>query len=492
MTARHLLLLPIVTTWVAGATLVEAQWSPDPNVNNAVAVVTDMQSVPVAISDGSNGAIFAWLSARFDPGTSTTVYDIYAQRIGDSGVPLWALNGVPVVLGTVSAEGAPLVRPFSLVAYPFPGSGVIVTWRDIRNSPDGDIYAQRLSSTGIPQWVVGGMPVSTATGVQQHPLLVSDLSGGAIIVWEDGRAGPGNSDIYAQRLSGSGLPLWIPTGLPVCNAPGDQALPAIVPILNGGANIAWVDSRGANQDIYAQQLSLDGGRQWTLNGVAVSVAPGNQTRPAIDVLGSYGASIAWEDYRNGGDSDIYAQAVNDLGVPQWTSNGLQVASTPNATAPAIAVDFGGGSTYIVWQDERNGAANVDIFAQRISFSGTPQWQANGVTVSAAPGNQISPAVVPSDSGSAVVAWEDARNGPSDVFAQRIAPSGAALWTPDGVPVSTAANGQRRVRLQLSPFSVQTIMVWEDDRNAATGTDIYASRVSQDGTLPVTLERFSVE
>jgi hypothetical protein len=394
----------------------------------------------------------------------------------------------------VSAAGAPLIRPFSMVAAnPFPDTGIIVAWRDTRNSSEGDIYAQKINGNGIPQWVVGGMPVTTAVGVQEDPGLVSDGTGGAIIVWQDGRAGPGNSDIYAQRLSGSGLPQWIVTGMPVCDAPGDQVLPAITLTGltgNSGAYVAWADSRGADQDIYAQWLSVDGGRQWPLNGVVVTAAPGNQTRPVIN--GS-GPSIAWEDYRNGGDSDIYAQRLSPTGSQVWTADGVQVAGTPNASAPAIAVDQV-GATYVVWQDERNGAANRDIFAQRIDFSGTLAWPTNGVTVSGAPGNQASPVVIASAFPSAIVAWEDARNGPTDLFAQRVSSSGTGLWATDGVPISTAANGQRRVRLfvPLDSGFPGAILVWEDDRNAGTGTDVYAARVAVTGVLPVTLDRFGVE
>jgi len=59
--------------------------------------------------------------------------------------------------------------------------------------------------------------------------------------------------------------------MPVCSAPGDQLLPAIVANLPfDRLVITWADSRGGDQDIYAQQLGLAGGPQWTLDGVAVS------------------------------------------------------------------------------------------------------------------------------------------------------------------------------------------------------------------------------
>ena len=174
-----------VLVWTSAAGLAQAQWSPDPNGNNPIAVVADVQSLPVVTTDSNSGAYFAWRSARFDPGTGTTVYDLYAQHFDSSGVRLWAPNGVLVAYGTVSGDGTPANPPFGIAPPPFIIDGPILAWHDVRNAPDaGDIYAQKLnSSAGIPQWIVGGMPVTTAVGLQDSPALVSDGSGGAIITW---------------------------------------------------------------------------------------------------------------------------------------------------------------------------------------------------------------------------------------------------------------------------------------------------------------------
>jgi hypothetical protein len=464
-----------------------AQWSPDPQVNNPVVVAADLQALPVAVSD-IFGVVVAWRSARFDVGSGTTVYDIYAQRIGANGLPQWGSNGVLVALGTASPMGSQDLRPLAMAK----GGGVnigevILAWHDVRDFPDpGNIYAQKLNGSGIPQWQPGGIAVTSAFGLQDGPRVLSDGADGAIFVWQDRRAGPANSDIYAQRLSASGLPQWPPTDVAVCSAPADQVRPSMASAVSNGVYlIAWTDSRGGAPDIYAQYLNVFGGPQWALNGVPVSTAPGVQERPVINESGF----IAWEDGRNG-DPDIYAQQVAFTGVPQWTANGVQVASTPNASRPVIFSNF--GSLFIAWQDERNGPANTDIFAQNLNNSGVPLWPVNGVTVSGAAGNQTSP-VVTGQGTSYLVSWEDARNGPTDIFAQRISLSGVAQWTANGVPFTTAANGQRNVAVVPSlilPGGV--IAVWEDDRSAVTTTDIYASQIDMTGALPVSLHGFAVE
>ena len=106
--------LSLVTWWMLGAPAL-AQWSPDPTLNNPVAVATDTQSPVVAVSDGAGGAIFLWRSERFDINTFTFVYDLRAQRISAAGLVQWAPAGVLLVSDSVSAQATLLRPPFSAV-----------------------------------------------------------------------------------------------------------------------------------------------------------------------------------------------------------------------------------------------------------------------------------------------------------------------------------------------------------------------------------------
>lgn len=481
--------LSLVTWWTLLAAPALAQWSPDPNLNNPVAVATDSQSPVLAVSDGAGGAIFVWRNERFDINIFAFVYDLRAQRISASGVVQWAPTGVALVLDTVSPQATLLRPPFAAVADG--NGGAIVTWRDIRVITDtGDIFAQRINGAGVLQWALGGVSVVTAPDLQQRPALVSDGSGGAIITWEDRRNGFGNMDVFAQRLSAAGTPMWLANGLAVSAATGDQLLPAIASDGVSGAIVAWNDNRGLDGEIFAQRMLSPGMPMWATNGVALTSVSGIQTRPSIAGDGSNGAIVAWEDDRNGADNDVYARRISAGGTPLWTVNGVQVANAANTTIPLPVSDTAGGAI-VVWTDERNGGGNTDVFAQRLSAAGAPQWTANGVSVCGATGGQFFPAVVADGSGGVVVGWEDARSDAGDVFAQRLNASGAALWNADGRPVSTALNGQGGTTV-ATDGSGGGIFAWGDGRAVATGIDVFAAHVDGSGALPVTLESFTVE
>ncbi|MBI4725788.1 hypothetical protein HY768_00945 [candidate division TA06 bacterium] len=129
-------------------------------------------------------------------------------------------------------------------------------------------------------WQQNGVPICTAADSQQCPTIVSDGAGGAIIAWQDYRGT--DYDIYAQRVSASGVPLWTANGVAICTNTGGQRFSTVASDGAGGAIITWRDARsGTNYDIYAQRVSASGVPLWTANGVAVCTATGHQEHPGL-------------------------------------------------------------------------------------------------------------------------------------------------------------------------------------------------------------------
>jgi len=472
-------LIIVLLISILGVPWVQA-WSGDPTENTAICTASDDQRDLVVVSDGSGGTIITWEDKR-----SGANYDIYAQRVDSSGIPQWTANGVAICTASDYQYDPAIVTDGS--------GGAIITWWDKRSGTSEDIYAQRVNPSGIPQWTANGVAICTDSDYLYDPVIVSDGAGGAIIIWQDYRSGGAYSDIYAQRVNASGVPQWTANGVAVCTASSNQWDPvivsdgsggAIIVIVSdgsGGAIITWWDQRsGTNDDIYAQRVNPSGIPQWTANGVAISTAGNSQRDPAVVSDGSGGAIITWEDRRSGFNWDIYAQRVNPSGVPQWTANGVAVCTAShNQDEPGVVTD-GSGGAIITWEDYRSGI-NEDIYAQRVNPSGVPQWTANGVAICTAPDGQWYPDVVSDSSGGAIIAWEDYRSGTyEDIYAQRVNPSGVPQWTANGVAVCTASY-QQWYPTPLTDGSGGAIITWTDYRNGTSG-DIYAQHVNADGSL----------
>ncbi len=466
--ARAVAFVALVCLTVAVLALVPAvnlaiAWSGDPTVNTVICAAGDDQGSPVAVGDGYSGTIIAWQDQR------NGNYDIYAQRVDPAGAIQWSGNGNAIC--TASSD------QISPAAVSDGHGGAIIAWQDSRSS-NYDIYAQRVDPAGAVLWTANGVPVCTGSYDQVSPVLVRDGSGGAIVIWQDRRNGL-DYNIYAQKISDSGVTQWTTNGVVICQAASNQISVAAVGDAGGGAIIAWQDLRNGNYDIYAQRVDSSCDALWTANGVGICTASGHQTSPAIveDIDG--GAIIAWLDGRSDANYDVYSQRVNPAGATQWTINGVAICTAADDQSSVSAISDGTGGAIIAWQDARN-SINYDIYSQRVDSTGDILWNANGAPVCTAPEDQRSPTMVSDASGGAIVSWRDRRSGTNyDIYSQSVDSTGGARWAADGVPICNVAKDQGSLSA-ASDGSGGAIVTWEDSRNATK--DIYAQRVQASGLL----------
>ena len=250
------------------------------------------QSLPKIITDDSGGAIITWEDQR-----NGLDIDIYAQRVNASGLAQWLTDGVPISTALSSQQFQGFEAVGNIIADGL--GGAIITWFDNRdfatNGSTQDVYAQRVNASGVIQWTIDGAAICTAPNNQEFPTATSDGSGGAIITWRDIRNGS-NFDIYGQRISAAGAVQWTSNGVAICTAANTQFYPFGVPDGSGGAVIMWQDFRnGSNHDVYAQRISGGGTVQWTSDGVILCGAANGQSLPKIITDGSGGAILTWED-----------------------------------------------------------------------------------------------------------------------------------------------------------------------------------------------------
>ena len=217
-----------------------------------------------------------------------------------------------------------------------------------------------------------------------------------------------------------------------------------------------------------------------LVNVPICTAASTQDYPVIVSDGAGGAIIAWHDYRRGGsDADIYAQRVSATGTVEWTVDGVALCTaTGRQELPAIASD-GAGGAIVAWRDLRNGATN-DIYAQRISVDGTVQWTPDGVALCTAADEQAHPTIVSDGTGGAIVTWHDRRSGNFDIYAQRISAGGSVQWAANGVPLCTAVGDQAYPTI-VPDGANGAVIAWYDYRGGPY-SDIYVQRIAGGGTV----------
>lgn len=452
-----------------------AAWPTSPKESLPVCIAPGVQSSAQVVSDGAGGVIVVWQDSR-----SGTNYDIYAQRVLASGVvdPSWPSDGRALCTAANSQQSPTIVSDGA--------GGAIVVWIDSRTSGSGwDIYAQHVLASGMvdPMWPVNGRALCTATANQLTPQSISDGAGGVIVTWYDERNG--NPDVYAQRVLASGAvdPAWPVDGRALCTATNNQSQMQLVSDGTGGAVVVWQDSRSGGWDIYAQRVLASGvvDSSWPLDGRPLCTAGDEQSYPAIVSDGGAGAIVFWMDRRSGAGYHIYAQRVLASGVvdPAWPSDGRAMCTAANNQYYPQAVSDGSGGAIVTWMDSRTGG--WDLYARRVLASGIPDgaWPINGRALCTTANSQLSPQPVSDGAGGAIVVWQDYRSGSWDVYAQHILSSGAIApnWDVNGNAVGVLASNKYPSRPIVGP-SGDVIVVWADE----TSTDLHGQRFDVAGTF----------
>jgi len=276
---------------------------------------------------------------------------------------------------------------------------------------------------------------------------------------------------------------------PVCTVPGEKAYPAVVSDGNGGAIIAWQDKRKTSTiwDVCVQRIDAMGTVQWTRNGVPVCT-DGRGCQIVSD--GARGAIVAWDDWRDvgpEGQRPVYAQRIDASGAVQWQTNGIALSGSTMPGGFDIISDETGGAI-VTWSGggiktwPGGYTLEFDVFAQRVDPTGTALW-AKAAAICTTADLQHLPRMVSDGVGGAIIAWEDKRPGSSgsDIYTQRVGDTGRTMWTTNGVAISTAPGNQENFEI-TSDGQGGAIIVWEDRRVNADSIEVYCQKINSSGTV----------
>jgi len=408
------------------------------------------QGSPAVDFDGASFLV-VWRDRRGDRGA------IYGARVTPQGTVLDSIGFV--VSQAADSQCSPVLA--------FDGTNFLIAWEDWRNGDDCDVYGTRVTTQGVVL-DTADIVISSAAWAQWAPAVSFD-GANFLVVWQDYRGG--DIDIYGARVTPQGTVLD-PSGLIVSQAADWQESPALgfdgVDYL-----VAWRDCRNGSSDIYGARVTPQGTVLDSV-GFVISDAPYGQYSPALAFDGA-DFLVAWRDYRGGRDYyDLYGTRVTPQGVV-LDSTGIYLSQAADYRCPP-ALAFDGASFFVVWEDWRSGG-DYDVYGTRVTPEGTVLDSA-GVVISHIANRQYVPRVA-SDGANFLVVWQDDRNGSDyDIYGARVTPQGSVL-DPSGFVISHAAHEQGSPAVDFD--GVNFLVVWQDGRSGS-GYDICGARVTPQATV----------
>jgi len=302
------------------------------------------------------------------------------------------------------------------------GGGFVVTWSDFSSNPEdpnGAVRGQVLAADGTK--LGDEFLVNTSTfGNQGLPIVTGLDNGGFVVAWTD--IAFGDLNVRAQLFDANGVKVGSEF---VVNSffGGFQFNPTLTALSGGGFVAAWVDSVGDGSGYcVAAKIFDDDGNEVSSQFLVNSNTSFNQQHPTIAALSSGGFVAAWTDQS---DSTARAQIFDASG--NRIGGELLVSSASNQDGP-IVVGLANDSFVVLWKQLEPGFTSMS--GQVFNADGTTSGASFLVstTVGSDAGTPRGDVIGTLPDGRFVVTWADSSMTLGDASGEAVH---AQIFNPDG-------------------------------------------------------------
>ena len=447
-----------------------AQWSNDPSLNNAICALNGEQAIPKVATTSAGDTYIAWYS------NDASNYDVRLQRLDTLGNEYWVTDGIIV------SDNPAMTWLTDWDMTVDDDNHAILTFQDIRNAGNNNIYAYRIAPDGTFVWGEDGIELSNSIAFDASPKTCVTSTGNVIVTWQ------AEDVIIMQKIAPDGTLLWGPSGITMSCA-DTYSWPQPIAVEDDHILLKFFHDSGPayapTRHCFVQKYDTDGVAVWASDAI-VSNAGGISAWTqvfSIESDGANGCFIAWHDDRdNNMDASSFVQHINSDGSVGFADDGVEL-STQAAREnyyPKIAFNSSTEELYVYWMETDGDQNQRGLYGQKLDASGNILWTSSGKPIIEISDTGVNPFAVRQANNDVIVCFDETvENMDSLIRATRLDADGEFVWVDDIVTMCSVAS--EKVHIEGSYFANdQIICTWEDDRNG--GRDIYAQNINLDGTL----------
>ncbi len=470
-----------------------SQWSSDPTVNNVVCNLGGEQAIPKTAICADGSFYIAWFSN--DAGN----YDVRAQYYDVDGNEQWEANGLLV------SDNPQMTWLTQWDICSDMNGNLILSFQDTRYHDNPDIMVYKIEPDGTFAWGDDGIAITNDATSHMVPTVAATQSGYIIVAWimEDGigmqkvaadgtlmaspyfeltdteitythpQIVPVENDCFILKYYKDTGPTWAPTRHlhamkyegafeevwdAECNISTQGGISAwtqrlsISPDDNGGFAICWNDDRDSDNmsEIYVQWVSGDGSTVYTDGGVIASTNQATQGFYSFVVTDPEQSTVMvfWNEMD--GDQNmrgLSGQRLDQNGDHIWGNNGAMLIAMGSDNpypfgAQLVQTVTGQGNALLFYLIDSGDPNCSYIKAMRVDSDGEMPWMGNSEFVCQVSSDKVHPVVSAPNGSYCFAAWEDGRNGSSDIYAQNISFNGdlGPVAPPSGISGLVILNG----------------------------------------------------
>lgn len=447
-----------------------AQWSDDPAINTSIHSGAGEQAIPKIVTSPSGITYIAWFS---NEGGN---YNVRLQLLDINGNKMWGEEGLLVS----DHPSMSWLTDWDMAINH--NDHAILTFQDIRNDGNNDVFAYCISPNGEFIYGEDGIELSNGPAFDVSPKVTITNDNNAIFAWQ------AEDVIIMQKIDKWGYKDWGPNGHTI-NSSNTLSWPQLLPVGDDDVIMKYFEDSGPawapTRHVFAQRFETYGNPVWdneTIISNAAGISAWTQIFPFLND-GNDGFYIAWHDDRdNNGLASIYVQHIDFDGQILFNDDGIEVSTMPgrNHFYPDLALPPGSDDLFIYWNEMDGDQNSRGIYGQKISSSGERLWTDNGKVFIEISSTNVYPLAARNTNEDMIVIYESSYNVmDAGIKAMRIDTDGNFIWEDDIIDMCTVQS--EKVHSVANQFlNNQIIAVWEDSRNG--DKDIYGQNIQLDGTL----------
>lgn len=458
---------------------INAQWTPNTALNNAVCDTTGDQATPKIAAIPGGGCYIVWFDNR------SGNYAVYLQKIDPVGNQLFGKNGLLISNNPQNTS----LQDYN-IDVDSSGNAVIV-FTDRRNGSVLNPFAYLISPSGAFLWGPNGVSLTDSTNISQNiPVVTTTSDGNYVFAWVYSSS---PNRIAMQKLNSAGIPQWGAEPIKL-RGTGTQNFnyPKVIDSDNGSVIMCWDAYTGnivttSTIKIFIQKFAPNGSTMWASPQDTVQNigrVSGISYQPYLVQDGQNGCVISWQEDRDANNiASSWVQRYNSAGVIQFPKNGSEgsILASNQHFQPTAAYMQSTGDTYMFWTETNGGQTVVGgLYGQKFDAAGSRQWGDNGKEFKPLDNNQLSFITTFVKDTSVVVNYTESifGSGNANVKIMRTGPSSEFHWSGGIITASSYSSAKVRKQAVLLPFSGTSVMTWSDNRSGSG--DIYAQSVKFNG------------
>jgi hypothetical protein len=457
----------LVLVALMGWQFVSAQWNSNPAENTRYTDLTGEQAIPKIAVCTDGFAYIAWFSNH------TGNYNVYLQRIDKDGNPQWPNNGILISDNTQDSWLTDWDMSVDADNY------ALLVFSDIRTG-NLNPFGYRVSPAGEMMWGEDGVALSSSTNFEPTPKVCGTQAGNAIFAWISSGT---TTEVHLQKVSPDGTELW-GDGIFIVSSTIDNTYPFLMPADGDNVYLIWHTETGPfwapNRGTYVRKLDAGGNNLWAADAEIVppvAMGPVITLQMCQDDAG--GIVFAW--YRNdvGTHFNCFVQHMDDQGNTSMPVGGVvvSISEARNRMYPAPAFLDANQEIMVYFSEQDLNQNQRGLYVQKLDLGGNRLWGDEGKMLIPLSNNDYS---LPSASGlhdRAICIFEEGNT--SNIQATMLDSEGNYVWPQQFINMCTTSS--TKIHRDMSPYYFgQWFAAWEDDRNGST--NIYAQNIQPDGSL----------